>query len=132
MAKRLIERGEDGSIIHIASVVGMGAGPVHRAVGYAASKGGLVNLTRHLAVEWTQHRIRVNAIVPGYFATELTIDPQHGDIAPEQKQRIETFTPMGRVGEVHEIDTAVAFLAAPASSYVTGAMIPVDGGWTAW
>ncbi len=132
VARRLIDRGEAGSIIHIASVVGMGAGAVHRASGYAASKGGLVNLTRQLAVEWAGQRIRVNAIVPGYFATELTIDPRHGDIAPEQKRQIETLTPLGRVGEIEEIDTAIAFLAAPASSYVTGAMIPVDGGWTAW
>jgi gluconate 5-dehydrogenase len=131
-ARRWIERGEPGAIIHIASVVGMGAGAVHRAAGYAASKGGLVNLTRQLAVEWAPHRIRVNAVVPGYFRTELTVDPRHGDIAPEQKSRIEAFTPLGRVGELHEIDSAIAFLAAPASSYVTGALVPVDGGWTAW
>lgn len=130
--RRMIERGEGGAIIHIASVIGMGASPVHRTVGYATTKGGLVNLTRQLAVEWTRHSIRVNAILPGYFATELTVDPRHGDIAPEQKAAIERHTPMGRIGRIEEIDTAVAFLAAPASSYVTGALIPVDGGWTAW
>jgi gluconate 5-dehydrogenase len=132
VARRCIERGEPASIIHVASVAGVGAGPVHRSASYSASKGGLVNLTRQLATEWAPHRIRVNALVPGYFATELTIDPRHGDIAPDQKQRIEQLTPMGRVGEIHEIDTAIAFLAAPASSYVTGALIAVDGGWTAW
>ena len=131
-ARRWIEREVPGSIVHVASVVGVAAGPVHRAVGYAASKGGLVNLTRQLAVEWAPHGIRVNALVPGYFATELTIDPSVGDIAADQKERIETFTPMGRVGQEHEIDTALALLTAPASSYVTGALIPVDGGWTAW
>jgi NAD(P)-dependent dehydrogenase (short-subunit alcohol dehydrogenase family) len=130
--QRMIVRGEGGSIIHIGSVIGLGASPVHRSVGYASTKGGLVNLTRQLAVEWTRHSIRVNAILPGYFATELTVDPRHGDIEPDQKARIEGFTPMGRIGRIEEIDTAVAFLAAPASSYVTGALIPVDGGWTAW
>jgi gluconate 5-dehydrogenase len=132
LARRCIEHGRPGSIIHVASVAGVGAGAVHRSSSYAASKGGLVNLTRQLAIEWAAHRVRVNALVPAYFATELTIDPRHGDIAPEQKRQIEQLTPMGRVGEVDEIDTAIAFLAAPASSYVTGALIPVDGGWTAW
>ena len=131
-ASRWIERGEPGAIVHVASVVGVAAGPVHRAVGYAASKGGLVNLTRQLAVEWAPHGIRVNALVPGYFRTELTIDPAHGDIEPDQRARIEAATPLGRVGELHELDTAIAFLTAPASSYVTGALIPIDGGWTAW
>lgn len=130
--RRWIEREQPGSIVHVASVAGVGAGPVHRAVGYAASKGGLVNLTRQLAIEWAPHRIRVNALLPGYFATELTIDPAHGEIAPEQRERIEAFTPMARIGRVEELDSAVAFLAAPASSYVTGALVPVDGGWTAW
>ena len=97
-----------------------------------ASKGGLVNLTRQLAIEWAGHGIRVNAIAPGYFATEMTIDPKHGDIRPDQKAKMEELTPLGRVGEPHEIDTAIAFLAAPGSSYVTGDIVPVDGGWTAW
>jgi NAD(P)-dependent dehydrogenase (short-subunit alcohol dehydrogenase family) len=132
MARRLIERGSPGRIIHVSSAIGRGANPVHRAVGYSASKAGLENLVRHLAVEWAQHGILVNAIAPSYFPTEMTVDPEIGDVRADQKERMETFTPLGRLGRAGELETAVLFLAAPASSYVTGAVIPVDGGWTAW
>jgi NAD(P)-dependent dehydrogenase (short-subunit alcohol dehydrogenase family) len=131
-ARRILERGSTGSIVFVSSVVGSGASPVHRVVGYAAAKGGLDNLTRQLAVEWAQKGIRVNAVAPAYFPTELTIDPRQGDVAPEQRARMETFTPAGRLGRLEELETAILFLAAPASSYVTGAIVPVDGGWTAW
>ena len=132
MARRLIERGSGGNIIHISSAIGSGANPVHHAVGYSVTKAGLDDLVRHLAIEWAQHGIRVNAIAPSYFPTEMTIDPEIGDVRPDQKARMEAFTPMGRLGREGELTTAVLFLAAPASSYVTGAVIPVDGGWTAW
>jgi gluconate 5-dehydrogenase len=132
VAARWIERGSPGRIIHISSVIGSGGNPVHRAVGYAASKGGLDNLVRHLAVEWARHGINVNAIAPAYFPTEMTVDPELGDVAEDQKARMRQFTPLDRLGRPGEIETAVLFLAAPASSYVTGAIIPVDGGWTAW
>jgi NAD(P)-dependent dehydrogenase (short-subunit alcohol dehydrogenase family) len=129
---RMIERGRGGRIIHIASVIGSGGNPVHRAVGYAASKGGLTNLVRHLAVEWAPHDILVNAIAPSYFPTEMTIDPAIGDVREDQKARMIQFTPLGRLGRAGEIETAVLFLAAPASSFVTGSVVAVDGGWTAW
>jgi len=132
MARRLIERGVGGKIIHLSSAVGVGANPVHKAVGYAASKAGLNGLVRQLAIEWAQHDIQVNAISPSYFPTEMTVDPRVGDVAADQKQVMLQFTPMGRLGREGELDTAVLFLAAPATSYVTGAIIPVDGGWTAW
>ncbi len=112
--------------------MGSGGNPVHRAVGYAATKGAQHNLVRHLAVEWARHGIRVNAIAPSYFPTEMTVDPTLGDIAEDQKARMRTFTPLDRVGRPGEIESAVVFLAAPASSFVTGAIVPVDGGWTAW
>lgn len=131
-ARRILGRGSSGSIVFVSSVVGSGASPIHRVAGYAASKGGLDNLTRQLAVEWAPKGIRVNAIAPAYFPTELTIDPRHGEVAPEQRQRMESFTPAGRLGRLEEIETAILFLAAPASSYVTGAIVPIDGGWTAW
>ena len=92
----------------------------------------LANLTRQLAIEWAPHGIRVNLLAPGYFATDFTIDPRVGDIAPDQKAEIERLTPLGRVGRLEELDTAVAFLTSPASSYVTGTILTVDGGWTAW
>ena len=132
VATRLIARGAPGRIIHVSSVMGRGANPVHRAVSYSASKGGLDNLTRHLAMEWAGHGITVNAVAPSYFPSEMTIDPSHGDIAPDQKERMATFTPLGRVGRAGELETAIVFLAAPASTYVTGVVLPVDGGWTAW
>jgi gluconate 5-dehydrogenase len=130
--QRMIARGASGSIIIISSVMGAGANGVHRTVGYAAAKGGVNNLTRQLAVEWASHGIRVNALAPAYFPTEMTIDPKVGEVAPAQRERMERFCPMGRLGRAGELQTAVLFLAAPASSYVTGAIIPVDGGWTAW
>jgi gluconate 5-dehydrogenase len=132
VGRRMIERGRGGSIIHISSAVGSGANPVHKAVGYSVTKAGQSNLVRHLAVEWAPHGIRVNAIAPSYFPTEMTIDPSFGDVAPEQKQRMEQFTPLGRLGREGEIETGILFLAAPGSSYVTGAIVAIDGGWTAW
>jgi len=132
VGRRMIERGGPGRIIQISSVMAQGANPVHRVVGYSASKGAVDNLTRQLAVEWAPYGITVNAIAPGYFPTEMTIDPQLGEVRADQKARIEQLTPLGRLGKLEEIETAVLFLAAPASSYVTGVILPVDGGWTAW
>ena len=132
VAKRMIERGTGGRIIFISSAIGSGGNPVHRAVGYSATKGGLNNLTRHLAVEWARYDITVNAIAPSYVPTEMTIDPEQGDVAEDQKARMEQFTPMGRLGRPDEIATAILFLAAPGSTYVTGSIVAVDGGWTSW
>jgi NAD(P)-dependent dehydrogenase (short-subunit alcohol dehydrogenase family) len=132
VGKRMIGRGGPGRIIQISSVMAQGASPVHRVVGYAASKAAVNNLTRQLAVEWAQYGITVNAIAPGYFPTEMTIDPAHGEVNTEQRAQIEQLTPMHRLGKLEEIESAVLFLAAPASSYVTGVVLPIDGGWTAW
>jgi NAD(P)-dependent dehydrogenase (short-subunit alcohol dehydrogenase family) len=132
VGKRMIARGGPGRIIQISSVMARGGNPVHKVVGYAASKGAVDNLTRQLAVEWAQYGITVNAIAPGYFPTEMTIDPAHGEVNAEQRALIEQFTPLRRLGKLEEIESALLFLAAPASSYVTGVVLPVDGGWTAW
>jgi NAD(P)-dependent dehydrogenase (short-subunit alcohol dehydrogenase family) len=130
--QRMIARQQSGSIILISSVMGLGGNGVHRAVGYAAAKGGVNNLTRQLAVEWAKYGIRVNALAPAYFPTEMTIDTRVGEVAPEQQARMRMFCPMERLGRAGELETAVLFLAAPASSYVTGSIVTVDGGWTAW
>jgi gluconate 5-dehydrogenase len=132
VGRRMIERGAGGRIIMLSSVMGFGGNPVHRAVGYSATKGALNSLTRHLAVEWAQYGILVNAVAPSYFPTEMTIDPRFGEVAPDQVAVMKRFTILERLGRPGELETAILFLAAPASTFVTGAIIPVDGGWTAW
>ncbi|MCH2352332.1 MAG: SDR family oxidoreductase [Pseudomonadales bacterium] len=132
-ATRYIEReATSGRIIFLSSVMGLVGNSVHRCVSYQAAKHGLNGLTKQLAIEWAKLGITVNSIAPSYFPTEMTIDPQTGKIPEEMLERIENFTPMGRAGNPEEIESAVVFLASPKSSYVTGSIIPVDGGWTAW
>jgi NAD(P)-dependent dehydrogenase (short-subunit alcohol dehydrogenase family) len=120
--------GHGGSIVNVASVLGMGASGQVPQAGYAASKGGLINLTRELAVQWARSGIRVNALCPGWFPTEMT-----GEMFEDESglRWIRRHTPMGRGGRVEELDGALLFLASDASSYVTGALLAVDGGWTA-
>ena len=132
VGKQMIERQQGGRIIMMSSVLGEGANSVHKTVGYAATKGAVTNLTRQLAVEWAPHGITVNALAPSWFPTEMTIDPRVGRVHDQQRERMELLTPMSRLGEEGELLGAVIFLASPASSYITGAILPVDGGWRAW
>lgn len=127
-AKDMLARNEGGSIVNIASILGLvGVGRIPQGA-YAASKGGLVNLTRELAAQWATAGIRVNAIAPGFFPSELTTNL----LGDEKGYRwVARNTPMGRPGRPHEMDGAVVFLASDASSYVTGATLSVDGGWVA-
>jgi NAD(P)-dependent dehydrogenase (short-subunit alcohol dehydrogenase family) len=94
---------------------------------YNASKGALINLTRHLAAQWGGRGVRVNALAPGFFPTELT----GGLTDPVQRAQIEQRTLLGRVPDLAEIDGPLLFLASDAASYLTGAVLTVDGGWTA-
>ncbi len=115
-----------GVILNVASVAGIRSsvhGP-HYA-GYAASKAGLMGLTRELAASWGPHGIRVNAIAPGFFHSRLA-DPAIGFVEPSIKAR----NPIPRVGEVGELKGVAVFLASDASSYITGQVIAVDGGAT--
>jgi len=116
-----------GSIVNVASVLGLvGGGQIPQA-SYCASKGGLVNLTRELAAQWARRGVRVNALAPGWFASEMTA----GMFADERSLRwLRSRDPMGRAGEPHELVGPALFLASDASSYVTGQVIAVDGGWT--
>lgn len=132
VARGMIERREGGRIVNIASAVSGVANSVYPTVSYAASKAGLVNLTRQLAVEWARFDITVNAIAPGWFPTEMSIDPRYGDVHPKYKEKMEQLTPLGRVGREGELMGAVIYLASPSSSFVTGTVLAVDGGWTIW
>ena len=128
-ARWMIEAGVDGSIVNVASVWALvGVGQIPDA-GYAASKAGLVNMTRELAAQWARRGVRVNALAPGWFRSEMTEGLMFGDERGERWMRQRT--PMGRGGAEHELDGALLFLATEASSFVTGAVLPVDGGWTA-
>jgi NAD(P)-dependent dehydrogenase (short-subunit alcohol dehydrogenase family) len=127
-ARRMIERGAGGRIINIASIAGLVGvrADVMDAVSYHASKAAIIGMTRELAVKWARHNILVNAVAPSYFLTRLT----RGVIEAGQAAIIRE-TPLGRIGRPGELKGTVVFLAAPASSYVTGQVLAVDGGWTA-
>jgi NAD(P)-dependent dehydrogenase (short-subunit alcohol dehydrogenase family) len=122
---RMVARGW-GRVINLSSIFGSVA--LAERSTYASSKGGLSNLTRVLGLEWATTGVTVNAICPGPFATEMNralLDD------PAKYQAFVSRIPMGRWGELHEITGAVVFLASNASSYVTGSLLYVDGGWTA-
>jgi NAD(P)-dependent dehydrogenase (short-subunit alcohol dehydrogenase family) len=127
VGRHMLQRGK-GSIINIASVLGLVGGGLRALPGYAAAKGGLVNLTRQLCSEWARRGVRVNALAPGYFESELTAPIFANEKAVE---RISRMTPIGRPGQAHELDGPLLFLASDASSYVTGHILAVDGGWLA-
>ena len=116
-----------GVIVNVASVLGLvGSGQVPQA-GYAASKGAVINLTRELAAQWARKGIRVNAIAPGWFESEMT-----GEMFddPGSVKWMKGRTPMGRAGQPGELDGVLLFLASDASRFVTGQTVAVDGGWT--
>jgi NAD(P)-dependent dehydrogenase (short-subunit alcohol dehydrogenase family) len=127
VAPIMLQQGS-GSIINVSSIVGMvGLGRMPQA-SYSASKGGLTNLTRELAAQWARRGIRVNALAPGWFPTEMTeelFDNENG------RAWVRRLTPMGRGGVPSELAGALIYLASDASSYTTGTVLPVDGGWTA-
>jgi NAD(P)-dependent dehydrogenase (short-subunit alcohol dehydrogenase family) len=117
-----------GSVINVASMLGVvGSGQVRQAA-YAAAKGGQVNLTRELAAQWARRGVRVNALAPGWFPTEMT-----GEMFQDERSMrwLRNRTPMGRGGRLAELAGPLLFLASDASSFVTGQVLVVDGGWTA-
>ncbi len=127
-AAAMIEAGDGGSIVNIGSVLGHGGGGPLKVPGYAASKGGVHNLTRELASQWARKGIRVNAIAPAFFESEMASEMFSTDAG---NAYIRQMTLMGRGGQPHELDGALLFLTSDASSYVTGHVLFVDGGWTA-
>jgi NAD(P)-dependent dehydrogenase (short-subunit alcohol dehydrogenase family) len=126
-ARPMVSSGEGGVIVNVASILGIvGVGQIPQA-GYAASKGGIINLTRELAAQWARKGVRVNALAPGWFESEMTEQM----FAEESGHKwVAQRAPMGRHGREGELDGALLFLASPASSYVTGQVLAVDGGWT--
>jgi NAD(P)-dependent dehydrogenase (short-subunit alcohol dehydrogenase family) len=117
-----------GSIVNVASMLGhVGATPVKQAH-YCASKGAVVNLTRELALQWARRGIRVNALCPGWFPSEMTAGMESDE---GSQQFVRANTPIPRMGEEHELDGALLLLASDASTFMTGQSVIVDGGWTA-
>ena len=129
-AREMISHGRGGSIVNVASMLGIVASGGNHQAGYVASKTGLIGLTRELAKQWAPERIRVNAIAPGYFRSELTEEMFAAEDAPGLRH-IQRNTLMRRPGEVDEFDGALLLLASDAGSYITGQTIVIDGGWTA-
>lgn len=124
VGRDLLARKAGGKIINIASLLSFQGGI--RVPAYAASKGGVAQLTKALANEWAAHNIQVNAIAPGYFATTNT-EALQAD--PVRNRQILERIPAGRWGTPQDLSGAALFLASPASDYVTGTIVTVDGGW---
>ena len=117
-------RASRGSVVNVASMLSfLGSGP---APAYSASKGGIMQLTKSLAISWAADQIRVNAVAPGWIETPLTLAlrQDHG-----KSTAIVNRTPIGRWGQPEEIAGPVLFLASPAATFITGAILPVDGGY---
>ena len=125
LGRRMVAQGS-GKIIFVASMLSFQGGVT--VPGYAASKGGIAQLTKALANEWARHGVNVNAVAPGYIATDNTQALRDDETrAPQILERI----PAGRWGEPEDVAGAFVFLASAASDYVHGIVLPVDGGWLA-
>lgn len=122
-------KAKKGSIINIASIAGLlGRNPAaYNSIAYGASKGALVNFTRDLAVKWARHGIRVNCVCPGFFVT-----PLNQKLYERNQENIDCEIPLGRTGGPDDLKGIAVLLASDASAFITGTVIPVDGGTVAW
>jgi NAD(P)-dependent dehydrogenase (short-subunit alcohol dehydrogenase family) len=127
LVRPMLARGS-GSIINVASVTGLVSSIRGRSAAYSASKSALLGLTRNLAVAWARKGVRVNALAPSWFPTEMN---EVNVSNPAWLQQHNELSPMGRMGIEGELDGALLFLASDASTFVTGQAIVVDGGWSA-
>ena len=121
-AREMVRAGKGGSIVNIASILGLRVRA--QVASYAATKAAVVQLTKALALEWAEHGVRVNALAPGYFETDINRDFLHSDAGRAIVARV----PQRRVGQLAELDGPLLLLASDASSYMTGTVIAVDGG----
>jgi gluconate 5-dehydrogenase len=126
VGREMLKR-RSGNIINVASIAGLQGSMEHgqHIVGYVAAKGGLIAMTREFAAKWARRGIRVNAIAPGFFPSRMT-----ENVLAEAQPQIEASVPIGRVGREGELKGVAVFLASPASGYITGQTIVVDGGGT--
>jgi len=127
VGRLMLARGT-GSIINVASVTALVSSPRGRSAAYSASKAALLSLTRNLAVAWARKGVRVNALAPSWFPTEMT---EMNTSNPAWLEQHNALSPIGRLGKEDELDGALLFLASDLSSFVTGQAIVVDGGWSA-
>ena len=128
-AAQMVRQGRGGKVVSIASIMGLVGSPTGSGAAYCASKAGVVNLTRALAVEWASYNINVNAVAPTYVPTPLT-EALFAD--PTRLQDVLARTPMGKLASPESIADAVVFLSSPRAEMITGVTLPVDCGWTAW
>jgi len=126
-ARSMLANGH-GAVVNVASIMGVTGGGYHPNLAYHATKGAVVNMTRSLAAEWGRRGVRVNAIAPTYTETDLTIPLQENK---QVRAYLEERTPMGRFAMPEEMAGAILYLASPASSAVTGILLPIDCGWLA-
>jgi NAD(P)-dependent dehydrogenase (short-subunit alcohol dehydrogenase family) len=127
LAHPYMKRRGGGAIVNLASIMGFSGGIFPNA-SYQASKGGVVNLTRALALEWAQDNIRVNAVAPTFVRTDLTV-PIFGN--PQMLEKVMAHTPLGRLPEADDVAAAIAYLCSPAARCITGVTLPVDSGYLA-